>query len=521
MRAGQHRQLLQPDGLLGRLAYLKGQFGEKLVGQYRLQGRRTRPHGAREICAALKAQIEEGAYQPGAPLPSTRALATEFGASRTTVTAAYEQLLAEGFIETRQGRRARVAPALQSGRASQAGNKVTPGSARLSAFGRRLAELTGPPAVTEPLKIDFRYGDIAVADFPQLAWRRALTKALTTSRLRTLRYQEPQGSTELRAALQAYLWRARSLRCSVEQIIVVNGSQQGLDLCARVLLDAGDRFVIESPCYWAARHVFESVGAIPHFIAVDGEGLRTELLKGIRKARLCYVTPSHQFPLGHVLSAARRNHLLRWARRVGAYVIEDDYDGEFRYDIRPIQPLHTFDDADHVVYLGTISKTLSPLLRVGYLVVPQALVDVFRTAKRLADRHTPTLEQAALADFIQSGAYERHVRRLRRKNAQRRAALLDALAEHFDDAIEVQGSEAGLHVVVWFNDVDASHEGELAGRARQRGVGVYPISALYGDGQAAASMRRAGFVFGYAALEDGEIRKGIARLADALRLRRP
>ena len=180
--------------------------------------------------------------------------------------------------------------------------------------------------------------------------------------------------------------------------------------------------------------------------------------------------------------------------------------------------MHAFDDDAHVIYLGTISKTLSPLLRVGYLVLPQALVDAFRTAKRLADRHTSTLEQTALADLIQSGAYERHVRRLRRMNAQRRAVLLDALAEHFGDAIEVQGSQAGLHVVVWFNDVDASHEGEMAARARQKGIsGVYPISALYEDDRAAASMRRAGFVFGYASLDGSEIRKGIARLADALR----
>ena len=185
------------------------------MGQYRSQRRPSRPYGAKEICAALKTQIEEGIYQPGASLPSTRALATEFGASRTTITAAYEQLLAEGFIDTRQGRRARVAPALRSSQRFTCRSNVAPGSGRLSAFGRRLTELTGPPAVTAPLQFDFRYGDIAAADFPKLAWRRALTKALTTTRSRTLRYQEPQGSTELRAALQAYLWRARSLRCSV------------------------------------------------------------------------------------------------------------------------------------------------------------------------------------------------------------------------------------------------------------------------------------------------------------------
>jgi GntR family transcriptional regulator/MocR family aminotransferase len=218
-----------------------------------------------------------------------------------------------------------------------------------------------------------------------------------------------------------------------------------------------------------------------------------------------------------VLSASRRDQLLGWADRTGAYIIEDDYDGEYRYDIRPIPPLHAFDDAARVIYLGTISKTLSPLLRVGYLVVPQELVDAFRTAKRLTDRHTPTSEQAALADLIQSGVYERHVRRLRRKNAQRREALLRALSAHFGDAVEVQGSDAGLHVVVWFNDVDMAREGEIAARGRQKGVGVYPISDLYGDGRQGASKRRAGFVFGYAALEGGEIRKGIVRLVEALR----
>ncbi len=282
------------------------------------------------------------------------------------------------------------------------------------------------------------------------------------------------------------------------------------------MLDAGDRFAIETPCYWAAWHAFGSTGATPQFVPVDEEGLRTKTLADV-KARLCYVTPSHQFPLGHVLSASRRAELLHWADSAGAYVIEDDYDGEYRYDIRPIQPLHAFDDAARVIYLGTISKTLSPLLRLGYLVVPPELIDAFRTAKRLTDRHSPALEQAALADFIQSGAYERHVRKLRRKNAQRRAALLGALAGHFGDAIEVQGSEAGLHVVAWFNDFDAAQEDQMARNAKQRGVGIYPISGLYGSERGVADKRRAGFVFGYAALEERDIWQGVDRLANALR----
>lgn len=507
-----------PDDLGRTQAALKGQFGAILMGQPETGKRCHKPNGARQIYEALKAQIEDGVYRPRDQLPSTRALAAEFGASRTTITAAYEQLLAEGFIETRQGRRACVAPALRSGSLSQAGGKQAPRTARLSAFGRRLFELSGPPIATEPLPIDFRYGDVATADFPSLAWRRALTRVLTTSSSRSLRYQDPQGSMELRTALQAYLWRARSLRCGVDQIIVVNGSQQGLDLCSRIVLDPGDRFVIETPCYWAARHVFESAGATPQFAPVDEEGLQTQALKDFKKARLCYVTPSHQFPLGHVLSAQRRAQLLQWAEKVGAYVIEDDYDGEYRYDIAPIQPLHVFADAAHVIYLGTLSKTLSPLLRLGYVVVPPELVHAFRTAKRLTDRHSPTLEQAALADFLCSGAYERHVRKLRRKNAQRRSALLEAFAEHFGDAIEVQGSEAGLHVVAWFKELGAEQEDAIARNARHRGVGIYPVSGLYENGRGGAK-RRAGFVFGYAALEAREIRHGVARLASALRER--
>lgn len=482
------------------------------MGQSETGQRYHKPNGARHIYEALKAQIEDGVYRPRDQLPSTRALAAELGASRTTITAAYEQLLAEGFIETRQGRRAFVAPALGSGRLSRAGGKQPPRTARLSAFGRRLLDLSGPPIATEALQIDFRYGDIASA------WRRALTKVLTTSGPRSLRYQDPEGSMELRTALQAYLWRARSLRCGVDQIIIVNGSQQGLDLCSRILLDPGDRFVIETPCYWAARHVFESSGATPQFAPVDEDGLQTEALKDVKKARLCYVTPSHQFPLGHVLSTSRRAQLLQWADKVGAYVIEDDYDGEYRYDIGPIQPLHVFDEAAHVIYLGTLSKTLSPLLRLGYVVVPPELIHAFRTAKRLTDRHSPTLEQAALASFLHSGAYERHVRKLRRKNARRRSALLDALAEHFGEAIEVQGAEAGLHVVAWFKKFDAAQEDAIAQNARHKGVGIYPVSGLYENGRGSAK-RRAGFLFGYAALEARQIRHGIARLASALRER--
>jgi GntR family transcriptional regulator/MocR family aminotransferase len=499
------------------LAYQKNQSVEFLVGQFSSScSLQANPRGARGIYDALKGQIEDRVYEPGQPLPSTRALAEEFGCSRTTVTTAYDQLLAEGFIETHQGRRACVASDFRADRSARVLDKRPAKAGKLSAFAERLAGLAQPPVATEPVQTDFRYGDIAAADFPHLAWRRCLAKALAMSGSRRLRYHEPQGSIELRAALQAYLWRARSLRCEVDQIIIVNGTQQALDLCSRLLLDVGDRFVIESPCYWAALHVFKGAGAMPHHVPVDKEGLLTNVLGKIRNARLCYVTPSHQYPLGHVLSASRRDQLLRWAAAAGAYIIEDDYDSEYRYDIRPVPPLQAIDTSNRVIYLGTTSKTLSPLLRIGYVVVPPALIDVFRTAKLLTDRHSPTAEQLALADFIQSGAYERHVRKIRRKNAQRRAALLNALSQQFGNEVEVQGSEAGLHVVAWFNSFSAASEDAIAKLARRAGVGIYPISGLYPEGGPANSKRKAGFIFGYAAVEERDIRSGIARLAGAL-----
>lgn len=425
------------------------------------------------ICEAIKGQIASGRLGPGARLPSTRSLAAEWGVSRTTVTAAYEQLIAEGYLETRQRARARVAQGLGPQAAVPGPPAPAGGPHRLSAFGQRLADFPLPPVPDrDRLVADFRYGDLAAADFPLLAWRKAVGGALLRRRTR-LRYGDPRGSPDLRAALQGYLWRARGLRCAPDQIIVVNGSQQGLDLCARLLLDLEDRALMEDPGYSLARQVFLAAGAEVVPVAVDREGMRTGELP---VARLAYATPSHQFPLGGVLSAGRRRDLLAWARRTGAYVVEDDYDGEYRFDIAPIPALQAMDGAGRTIYLGTVSKTLSPTLRLGYLVAPAALSEAFAEAKRLTDRHTPGLEQEALAALIESGAYERHVRRVRRRNGDRRAALLAALTAVLGDAVTVVGADAGLHIVVWLNRVPRSREQALVARAHAANLGVYPIT---------------------------------------------
>ncbi|MBW4090218.1 MAG: PLP-dependent aminotransferase family protein [Proteobacteria bacterium] len=474
-----------------------------------------------QIAAALRAQIAAGVYAPGDRLPSTRALAAERGLSRTTVTAAYEQLLAEGYLDSRQGARTVVAPGLRPQADRAAPRRTGPPPASLSGFGRRLAVLPVPPAPAPPtsgpgrLVADFRFGDLAVEDFPLLAWKRALNGALLR-RAGWLGYGEPAGSPALRSALAAYLWRARGLRCAAAQIVVVNGSQQGLDLCARLALDPGARAVVEDPGYLMARHTFLAAGAKLVPVPVDQEGLCTDALPRDGAARIAHVTPSHQFPLGGVLSAPRRAALLAWARREGAWIIEDDHDSEYRFDIDPIPPLAAHGEAAGVIYLGTVSKTLSPALRLGYLVLAPDLVEVFQAAKRLADRHTPSLEQEALAELIASGAYERHVRRMRRRNGERRAALLAALSACLGERVAVVGAEAGLHVLAWFTDVPRAREAALIAAARTAGVGLYPVTPLYDPDGAAPRPDRAGAVLGYGGLDPRGIAAGVQRLAGVL-----
>lgn len=382
---------------------------------------------------------------------------------------------------------------------------------RLSAFGERLR--SDPPRWSEPLRgliASFRYGELSPSDFPVPAWKKAVTAAMARKPER-LAYDDPCGSLRLRTALQGYLWRSRGVLCEVDQIVVVNGSQQGLDICARLLLDAGDRFVMEDPGYQMARHNFAATGAAMVPVPVDAEGLRTERLDGV-EARLAYVTPSHQYPLGGVMPIGRRHQLLAWARKNDAYVIEDDYDSEYRYDTKPIPPLHALEGGDNVIYLGTVSKTLSPTLRIGYLVVPGALRSLFAAAKQIMDRHTPLIEQEALAAMLESGAYESHIRRVRRRNAERQQALLDALRRWFGDRIRIEGTAAGLHIVAWFDDLPLKREDALVKAARAKGVGIYPVSALF----ATPPRKTVGLVMGYSALQTAQIERGCKLLAQAM-----
>jgi GntR family transcriptional regulator/MocR family aminotransferase len=472
----------------------------------------------RRIGHALKAAIRTGRLAHGARLPSTRVLAGDLGVSRNTVMLAYEQLLAEGYVVTRDRSTTSVAAGVPpAARPLLARPKLGRG-ARLSAYGQRLTRdpaLPPPPGSygTRPgLRYDFRYGRPAVEDFPHEVWRRLLAARSRRASIDTFGYGPPAGYAPLREALVDYLARARGVACDADQIVIVNGSQQALDLAARVLLDPGDGVVMEEPHYSGARLVFEAAGARLTGVAVDADGMDTgRLPAATARIRLACVTPCHQFPTGVIMPVSRRQALLDWAARAGAWVVEDDYVSEFRYEGRPLEALQALDRNGRVIYVGTFSKTLFPALRLAYLVVPRPLARAFVAAKWMTDRYTAMLGQEALTDFITTGHFERYLRRARAGNAARRRVLLDALTARLGDRVEIAGDNAGVHLLVWLNDLAPGELPAVIARAAAAGVGVYPITPYYFH-----PPRRAGLLFGYAALTEAEIRAGIDRFADVV-----
>jgi GntR family transcriptional regulator/MocR family aminotransferase len=346
--------------------------------------------------------------------------------------------------------------------------------------------------------------------FPFEVWARLMSRQWRRPPTALLSYGDPAGYWRLREAIAAYLTASRGVRCVTEQVIVVAGSQQGLDLAARVLLDVGDRVWIEDPGYIGARGALKSAGADLVPVAVDSEGLN--IAEGISRcptARLVYITPSHQYPLGVTMSLSRRLALLEWAHRAGAWVLEDDYDSEYRYTGRPLPALQGLDTEDRTIYLGTLSKTLFPSLRLGYLVVPTDLVAAFVAAKALADRHAPSVEQAVLADFMSEGHFARHVRRTRVLYAERQATLLKAAGSALNGLLEISPAEAGMHLVGFLPE-------GIDDRAVSRQASAYGVDAPPLSSYAIAPLPRGGLLLGYAAFGADEIIRGVERLAAAV-----
>lgn len=474
----------------------------------------------RQAYRALRAVILDGRLPPGERLPSSRVLAREAKLARNTVLQAYEQLVAEGYAESRRGAGTFVVAELPDtavGRVRPPRMRAGADSAppALSAYAERavrhFARGVSWGRRRPAPRYDFRYGDPAYDDFPHSTWCRLLARRARRASERHLSYSDPGGAPELREALAAYLTRSRGVACEPDDVLVVYGTQQAIDLTARVLIDPGARVIVEEPGYPGIRHALEIAGADLTALPVDEDGLPAEALAG-QRARLLCVTPSHQFPTGGVLPLARRLALLAWAERVGAFVLEDDYDGEFRYDGRPLESLQALDRSGRVLYAGTTSKVMFPALRIGYLVMPPSLRAALLAAKAFADTGTAHLEQRVLADFIAQGFFERHLRRARVRNAARRRALLAALTRELGDAVQVVGANAGLHVVAWLRGVSPGELRVLRELAARRDVGIHPISPFY-----ATRPRRAGILLGYAALDEAAIAEGVHRLALALR----
>jgi GntR family transcriptional regulator / MocR family aminotransferase len=469
----------------------------------------------RQLYERMRSEILGGRLPASTRLPSTRTLATELGVSRSTVVTAFEHLLAEGYLEGKIGSGTYVAGSLPEELLGVHARKAhQPGPVRsglgLSRRGTLLAAT--PTAVVRDggTPRAFRPGVPALDEFPYGVWRRISGNVWRRPSGALLGYGDPAGYGPLREEISTHLRASRAVRCAPEQVIVVSGSQQALDLASRVLLDPGDAVWVEDPGYMGARGALSGSGARLVPVPVDEEGL--VVASGIERgpgARLACITPSHQYPLGVTMSLARRLELLRWASRSGAWVIEDDYDSEYRYTGRPLEALQGLDTEGRVVYVGTFSKVLFPALRLGYLVVPPDLVDAFTAARELTDRHPPTAEQAVLAEFIAGGHFIRHLRRMRALYAARQEALIEEISRELSGLLDADPAGSGMHLVGWLPDgVD---DGEASRLAAGQGVEAPPISLyrIHPDG-------RGGLMLGYAAVHESGIRDGVRRLAKAL-----
>ncbi len=469
----------------------------------------------RQLYQGFRDAILEGRLRAGQRVPSTRTLAAELRVSRLPLLNAFEQLVAEGYFSSRTGSGTFVAHVPTESRRASKGALSHPAPSR----GKRPASRETDfllPGGSDPWLGGwgaFRVSEPAVDRFPQEVWSRLLGHHGRAARrdLRTMHYGDPMGYRPFREAVAEYLRTSRAVRCEADQVMAVSGSQQALSLAARVLIDAGSAVWVEEPGYRGARDVLRLRNARLVPVPVDAEGL--DVAAGTAKcpdATAVYVTPSHQYPLGMVMSASRRLQLLDWARRSGAWIIEDDYDSEYRYESLPIASLQGLDPDARVLYVGTFSKVLFPALRLGYLVLPADLVGRFAAVRDATDIFPPTFTQAVVADFIRDGHFARHLRRTRALYRERREALASALRTQLAGLVEAQGDEAGMHLVACLSKELDDHDVSL--RAARQGLWVMPLSSCY----VGRPVRR-GFVLGFGGTDVRDIPGGIRRLSAVLR----
>jgi GntR family transcriptional regulator/MocR family aminotransferase len=465
----------------------------------------------RQLYEWFQQAILGGQLRPGQRVPSTRNLAAELKISRIPVSSAYEQLHAEGYLETFVGAGTCVSRSIPDDALRPAVGKIrntshVSKSNTLRKVSGRVALMRVPAQTWSNKLVAFRVSLPALEHFPTRVWSKLVNRYSRKPTRQLMAYGDAKGYVPLREAIAEYLGAARAVRCEPSQILVTTGSQQGLQLSAQVLLDANDRVWIEEPGYPGARQALIMAGAQLIPVPVDHEGLNVaEGIHRARRAHAVYITPSHQYPLGVTMTATRRMLLLNWAQRSGAWIIEDDYDSEYRLGGRPIASLQGLDTDARVIYIGTFSKVMFPALRLGYIVAPKDLADAFSTARDATDQFSSTLYQAAMTDFIREGHLARHIRRMRILYMQRRTALVEAIHKQMGDELEVIGAEAGMHLVALLRP--GVSDVAISRRATERGISAMPLSSCY-----AKPPVRGGLILGYGGTDARQIHDGMRKL---------
>lgn len=453
---------------------------------------------ASQVYRQIRDAVLAGKLRPKDTLPPSRKLAQRLGVSRTTVVVAYEQLHAEGFLSSRPGAGTYVNEELR--------HRPSPATRDSPLLPRELwRELPELPDMTSPAEFDFRPGVPDASNFPFASWRARVNRQLSHRAVGSGANIEPGGHPSLREAIARHVGLSRGVHAGGNDIFVTDGSQQAIDLIARVMLEAGDMVAVEDPGYRLARGIFHANGLRVVGVPVDNEGLRVECIPP--GTRLVHVTPSHQYPLGMAMSMARRQDLLAWAERADAAIIEDDYDCDFRYGGRPLESLHRLDPSGRVLYVGSFSKVLLPTLRVGFAVIPAPLHAAFRKAMQLGDCHTTVPLQAALAQFIEDGLLAAHIRRMRREYADRHHRVLHNLSRFFNGLLEPIESHCGLHLAALLRGGKDAIDRMIAERARAEGVAVLPLST-----QCMSAPHRYGLMLGFGAIRPARIDEGMRRM---------
>ena len=454
-----------------------------------------------EIYRQLRRAILEGQLRPGDPLPPSRELARQLTVSRTTVTGVYDRLAGEGFVTARMGAGTVVSEHLAPAQ-SRPKNKRIGDSLRARPIWDAIQL---PTVLAKPVRFDFRSGLPDATLFPHDTWRQLMARQLRLEAKGTIVYDSPAGNRRLREAIARHIGVSRGVEASADDVIVTNGTQQALDVIARALLSPGDHIAIENPGYRPARWAFAALGLRVRGVAVDHDGLDVAALP--KQARAVYVTPSHQYPLGVSMTLPRRLALLAWADRHNTAIIEDDYDSEFRFGGRPIEPLRMLDRTGRVIYVGSFSKTLLPTLRLGFIVVPPSLREAMHKSKFVADWHTSTTIQAVLAHFIDGGGFARHIRKAREVYRVRHRMIVDTLSRDFSDHLTVVPSATGLHIAAAARTASAEQISGVVLRAFESGVAVQELSKFGVDLPGPP-----GLLLGYGAIPTARIEDGLRRL---------